>query len=187
MYVSSRHEGTVHRVDQRGTISTFATQLGIATGLAFDVQGRLYVGDRRGAILQVGENGTPRVFARLDPSMRGYHLAFGDDGGLYVSSPTLSGSDQIYRITPDGVVQSFVRGLGRAQGLAFDTAQNLYVVAHYEGEGGVLKITPTGTIARVIAGVHLVGLTFGTNGDLIFSDNSAVYKLAFGVQGRPLL
>jgi sugar lactone lactonase YvrE len=187
LYVSSRHEGTVYRVDQRGTVSTFATQLGIATGLAFDVQGRLYVGDRRGAILQVAENGTPRVFARLDPSMRGYHLAFGDDGGLYVSSPTLSGSDQIYRITPDGVVQSFVRGLGRAQGIAFDTAQNLYVVAHYEGEGGVLKITPTGAIARVIAGVHLVGLTFGTNGDLILTDNSAVYKLAFGVQGRPLL
>src|SRR5215831_3999646 len=187
LYVSSRHEGKVYRVDQRGTVSTFATQLGIATGLAFDVQSRLYVGDRRGAILQVVENGPPRVFARLDPSMRGYHLAFGDDGWLYVSSPTLSGSDQIYRITPDGVVQPFVRGLGRAQGIAFDTSQNLYVVAHYEGEGGVLKITPTGAIARVIAGVHLVGLAFGTNGDLILTDNSAVYKLAFGVQGRPLL
>jgi hypothetical protein len=50
------------------------------------------------------ENGTFRVFARLDPTMTGYHLAFGDDGWLYVSYPTLSGSDQIYRITPDGEV-----------------------------------------------------------------------------------
>ena len=64
--------------------------------------------------------------------MTGYHLAFGDDGWLYVSYPTLSGSDQIYRITPDGEVHPFVRGLGRAQGMAFDAAQNLYVVAHYE-------------------------------------------------------
>ena len=187
LYVSSRHEGTVYRIDKRGTVASFATQLGIATGLAFDVQGRLYVGDRRGAILQVADNGTTRVFARLDPSMRAYHLAFGDDGWLYVSYPTLSGSDQIYRITPDGDVQSFVRGLGRAQGIAFDSAQNLYVVAHYEGAGGVMKIIPTGAMTRVIAGVNLVGLAFGTNGDLILTDNSAVYKLAFGVQGRPLL
>jgi len=186
LYVSSRHEGTVYRVDRRGTISTFATQLGIATGLAFDAQGRLYVGDRRGAILQIVDHGTPRVFARLDASMRAYHLAFGDDGWLYVSYPTLSGSDQIYRITPDGEVQSFVRGLGRAQGIAFDRAQNLYVVAHYEGGGGVIHITPTGAMTRIVTGVNLVGLAFGTHGDLILTDNSAVYKLALGVQGRPL-
>ena len=186
LYVSSRHEGTIYRVDTRGTVSAFATQLGIATGLAFDAQGRLYVGDRRGAILQVADRGTARVFARLEPSVRAYHLAFGDDGWLYVSYPTLSGSDQIYRITPDGAVQSFVRGLGRAQGIAFDSAQNLYVVAHYEGAGGVIHITPTGAMTRVVAGTNLVGLAFGTNGDLLLTDNSAVYKLAFSVQGRPL-
>lgn len=187
LYVSSRHEGTVYRVDQRGTASSFATQLGIATGLAFDTQGQLYVGDRRGAIFQVAANGTAHVFTRLEPSMRAYHLAFGDDGWLYVSSPTLSGSDQISRIAPDGDVQPFVRGLGRAQGIAFDAAQNLYVVAHWQGEGGVIKITPTGDMTRVIAGVNLVGLAFGTNGDLILTDNSTAYKLTFGVQGRPLL
>src|SRR6266852_4469991 len=184
LYISSRHEGIVYRVNRQGTASSFATQLGIATGLAFDAQGRLYVGDRRGAILQVAENGTFRVFARLEPTMTGYHLAFGDDGWLYVSYPTLSGSDQIYRITPDGEVHPFVRGLGRAQGIAFDAAQNLYVVAHREGEGGVVHITPTGAMTRVMAGVNLVGLAFGRHGDLILTDNSTVYKLAFGVQGR---
>jgi sugar lactone lactonase YvrE len=187
LYVSSRHEGTVYRVDRRGTASSFATQLGIATGLAFDAQGRLYVGDRRGAILQVAANGTSRLFARLEPSMRAYHLAFADDGWLYVSAPTLSGSDQIYRITPEGEVQPFVHGLGRAQGLAFDAAQHLYVVAHIEGQGGVIRITPDGAMTRAIAGVNLVGLAFGTNGDLMLVDNSTVYKLAFGVPGRPLL
>ncbi len=186
LYVSSRHEGTVYRVNRQGTATSFATQLGIPTGLAFDAQGRLYVGDRRGSILQVAEDGTFRVFARLDPTMTGYHLACGDDGWLYVSYPTLSGSDQIYRITPEGEVHPFVRGLGRAQGIAFDAAQNLYVVAHYEGEGGVIRITPTGTMTRVIAGVNLVGLAFGSHGDLILTDNSTVYKLAFGVQGRLL-
>jgi sugar lactone lactonase YvrE len=186
LYVSSRHEGTIYRIAQHGTAVTFATKLGVATGLAFDAQGQLYVGDRRGAIFQVAENGTARVFARLDPSMTAYHLAFGDDGWLYVSYPTLSGSDQIYRIAPDGEVQPFVRGLGRAQGIAFDVAQNLYVVAYHEGEGGVIHISPTGTMTRIVAGINLVGLAFGTNGDLILTDNSTVYKLALGVQGRPL-
>src|SRR5262245_19104582 len=116
--------------------------------------------------------------------MIGYHLAFADDGCLYVSFPTLSGSDQIYRITSDGEVQPFVWGLGRAQGIAFDVAQNLYVVAHYEGEGGVICITSAGVMTRVVAGVNLVGLAFGMYGDLILTDNSTVYKLAFGVQGR---
>ena len=45
---------------------------------------------------------------------------------------------------------------------------------------------PGGGITRVVAGVNLVGLAFGTHGDLILTDNSTVYKLAFGVQGRLL-
>ena len=186
LYVSSRHEGTVYRIDQRGTLSTVATQLGIATGLAFDTRGQLYVGDRRGTIVRVAENGTSQPIARLESSMTGYHLAFGDDGLLYVSYPTLSGSDRIYRLTPDGEVQPFVHGLGRAQGIAFDNARHLYVVAYYGGEGGVLRITPEGDIQRVVAGSRLVGLAFAPDGTLILTDNSAVYRLAFGVQGRRL-
>src|SRR5207237_4071876 len=151
----------------QGTAAAFATRLGIATGLAFDTQGQLYVGDRRGAIFQVADNGTARVFARLDPSMTAYHLAFGDNGWLYVSYPTLSGSDQIYRITPDGEVQPFVRGLGRAQGIAFDVSQNLYVVAYHEGEGGVIDIVPRGVINSVVEGMYFVWHVFGLNGDIV--------------------
>jgi hypothetical protein len=63
----------------------------------------------------------------------------------------------------------------------------MYVVAHTEGVGGVVRITPSGEITRVIAGTGLIGLAFGRQGDLLLTDNSAVYKLAFGVQGRSLL
>lgn len=187
LYVSSRHEGTVYRIDQQGKHATFATQLGIATGLAFDAQGQLYVGDRRGAILRLAANGTAQTIARLESSMTGYHLAFGDDGLLYISYPTLSGSDRIYRLTPDGTVQPFVHGLGRAQGIAFDAAQHLYTVAYSQGEGGVIRITPAGEMQRVVAGSGLVGLAFAPDGTLYLTDNSALYRLAFGVQGRRLL
>ncbi len=187
LYVSSRHEGMVYRVDTQGQATAFATELGTATGLAFDTEGQLYVGDRRGTIFQVTRQGRPRVFARLEPSMTAYHLAFGADETLYVSYPRPSGTDHLVRITPDGSVHTVGSGLGRAQGLAFDTAQNVYVVAHTEGEGGVVRITPQGTMTRVIAGTGLVGLAFGKHGDLFLTDNSAVYKLALGVEGRPLL
>jgi len=36
MYVSSRHDGTVYRVAQNGTMSSYAEGMGIATGIAFD-------------------------------------------------------------------------------------------------------------------------------------------------------
>ncbi len=186
LYVSSRHEGTVYRIDQRGKLSTFATQLGIATGLAFDAQGQLHVGDRRGAILRIAENGTVQTLVRLESSTTGYHLAFADDGLLYVSYPTLSGADRIYRITPEGAIQPFVHSLGRAQGLAFDTAQNLYAVAYYRGEGGVVRITPGGEIQRVVAGSGLVGLAFAPDEALLLTDTSAVYRLPLGIRGRRL-
>src|SRR5205807_1031251 len=35
LYVSSRFEGTVYRVDADGSVATFATDLGVACGLAF--------------------------------------------------------------------------------------------------------------------------------------------------------
>jgi sugar lactone lactonase YvrE len=186
LYVSSRHTGKVLRVDARGTVSTFAENLGIATGLAFDAQGRLYVGDRRGTIYQLSATGQAQVFvSELEPSVTAYHLAFDSRDQLCVSYPTFSGYDRVYRITAGGDVQTIASGLGRPQGLAFDADDNLYVIGHYRGEGGVVKITPAGEVQHVICGANLVGLAFGVDGELIVVDNSTLYKLNFGVQGRP--
>jgi sugar lactone lactonase YvrE len=187
LYVSSRHEGALYRVDEQGNVFPFAEGLGIATGLAFDAEGSLYVGDRRGTIFRLSDSGEAESFATLGPSAAAYHLAYGPDNGLYVSYPTLSGDDRIYRVSPDGAVQTFVRGLGLAQGLAFDEVGNLYVTAHIEGVGGVVRITPAGDIQPMITGVNLVGLAFGIAGELFLVDKSALYKLNFGIQGRPLL
>ena len=186
LYVSSRYDGVIYRVNERGVVTPFAQQFGTATGLAFDARGHVYVGDRQGTIHQVSADGVGRVFARLEGSVAGYHLAFGDDAHLYVSYPTASGVDTIYRIDPTGQVHTFVSGLGRAQGLAFDIERNLYVVGYVQGAGGIVKITPAGEITQVIAGSNLVGLAFAPERTLILADNSGLYKLNFGVEGRPL-
>ena len=187
LYVTSRHAGKVLRVSESGTTSTVAEDLGVVTGLAFDSQGRLHVGDRRGTIYQLSDTGAAREVAELEPSISAYHLAFGDHDQLYVSYPTLSGYDRVVRITPDGNIETVVQNLGRAQGLALDQDDNLYVVSYIQGNGGVVKITPAGEMERVIAGVNLVGLAFGMDSELILADNSALYKLNLGVQGRSLL
>jgi sugar lactone lactonase YvrE len=186
LYVSSRHEGKLYRVNEQGRVAPFAENLGVPTGLTFDFRGRLWVGERRGSIYQVSDTGQPRLVAKLTPSVASYHLAYGDDDRLYVSYPTLSGDDRVYRIAPDGEVDIVARGLGRAQGLAFDIEGNLYVVAYTQGRGGVIRLTPGGDLCRVVAGINLVGVAFSADGALIVADNRALYRLELGIQGRLL-
>ena len=50
MFVASRMDGTVYRVTPFDDVEPFAKNLGVATGLAFDRDDRMYVGDRTGTI-----------------------------------------------------------------------------------------------------------------------------------------
>lgn len=184
LYVSSRHTGKILRVNANGTVSSVAENLGIVTGLAFDSRGRLHAGDRRGTIYQLTNSGEPLPLAKLPPSISAYHFAFDQQDRLYVTYPTLSGYDNLYAITPDGECQTLATGLGRPQGLALDREQNLYIVSHVGGEGGVFKRTPDGDLQQVIAGVNLVGIAFGMDTELILTDNSAIYKLNLDVRGQ---
>ena len=76
----------------------------------------MYVGDRSGKIYQVNQIGEEQVFAQLEPSVSAYHLAFGPDDALYVTAPTVTSFDSIYRIDRSGQVETFCRGFGRPQG-----------------------------------------------------------------------
>ena len=58
LYVSSRFEGTVYRVMRGRDAEPFATDLGVACGLAFAPDGTLFVGDRSGTIFRVDRDGT---------------------------------------------------------------------------------------------------------------------------------
>src|SRR5262245_7068827 len=107
MFLTSRYDGTVHRATPFKETEEFARNLGVATGIAFDAEGKMYVGDRSGTIYLVNDIGESTVFATMEPSMAAYHLAFGSDGDLYVTGPTLSSFDAVMRINPEGVVTRF--------------------------------------------------------------------------------
>src|SRR5437016_6168397 len=175
LYVSSRFEGNVYKVDSRGRIETFTEGMGIATGLAFDREGNLYVGDRSGSIFKIGPNKETFVYATLEASIAAYHLAFGFDEHLYVTGPTTSSFDSIYRVSPTGQVDRFFTGLGRPQGLAFDMEGSLYCVASYRGRGGIFRGREREKPELAGAGLILVGLACDCDSNMIVSDASSVY------------
>ena len=136
MYVSSRYDGTVYRVAPNGTMSSYAEGMGVATGIAFDRSENLYVGDRSGTIFKIAPDRQIFVFATLEPSVSAYHLAFGLQGDLFVTGPTTSSFDCVYKVDMHGTVSTYYRGLGRPQGLACDVDGNLYVAASLGGSAG---------------------------------------------------
>jgi len=192
MYVSSRFDGAVYRVAPNGSMTTYAEGMGVATGIAFDREQNLYVGDRSGTIFKISRDQQVFVFATLEPSVSAYHLAFGPHGDLFVTGPTTSSFDQIYRVDPNGTVSSFYKGLGRPQGLAFDVEGNLYAAASLGGKRGIVKITPDGNATLEVSGHGLVGLAFAPGRSVILATSipptsGSVYHLAWNIQGLPLL
>ena len=187
LYVSSRYDGTVYRVAQNGTMTSYAEGMGVATGMAFDRAGNLYVGDRSGTIFKIGRDRQIFVFATMEPSIAAYHLAFGNNGKLYVAGPTTSSFDAVYEIDPHGQVHDFYRGLGRPQGIAVDVDDNLYVAASFNGRRGIVKISPDRKASLVVSGQNLVGLAFSPGGSVVLATTSGVHHLFWGIEGRSLL
>ena len=177
LYVSSRFDGSVHRNEPDGEVSTVATDLGVACGIAFSSDGTLFVGDRSGSILRV-RDGRATVFASIPASVAAFHLAFGPDGWLYVTAPTLSARDCIYRVSPDGLVDVFHDGFGRPQGLAFDRRGDLYVVDALAGTSGVyrLPMDRPGEAERVVSGGSLIGLAFDPRGGFVLASSDTVFR-----------
>ena len=186
LYISSRQEGAVYRVSPERDVELVADELGVATGLAFDPDGILHVGDRQGTIFRVERNGEPRSFCQLPPSVVAYHLAFHPNGDLFVTGPSLSSIDSVYRVRPDAKVEIFCRGFGRPQGLAFSVDGNLYVSEALAGDSGVHRITPDGGRSCFISGPPLVGLAFDGKGGLTLAGTSSVFQLEVGIVGRVL-
>ena len=187
IYVSSRHDGTVYRVAQNGTMSSYAEGMGVATGIAFDREQNLYVGDRSGTIFKIARDRQIFVFATLEPSVSAYHLAFDPKGDLFVTGPTTSSFDAVYRIDTHGTVTNFFRGLGRPQGLAFDVDGSVYVAASLSGKRGIVKLTPDAKASLEVAGHNLVGLAFAPGRSAVLATTGAVHHLSWNIQGLPLL
>jgi sugar lactone lactonase YvrE len=187
LYISSRHDGFVYQVTPNGSMSVYVEGMGVATGIAFDGDQNLYVGDRSGTVFKISPNRQIFVFATLEPSIAAYHLAFGPDRYLYVTGPTTSSFDSVHRISSEGEVETFYRGLGRPQGMAFDEEGRLYVAASLSGRKGVVRITPDRKAELFLSGPGVVGLAFTPSRSAIVATTNSLYRVDVGIKGRPLI
>jgi sugar lactone lactonase YvrE len=110
----------------------------------------------------------------------------------------------VYRISPEGDVDSFMTGLVNATGLAIDGDGALYVSSRHEGT--IHRVTPHGAASVYAEGMGVAtGLAFDAEGNLYCGDRSgtifriardrqifvyatlepsvAAYHLAFGLDG----
>ena len=186
LYVSSRFDGTIYQVSPNGDMSVYVEGMGVATGIAFDEDENLYVGDRSGTIFKISRSRQIYVFTTLEPSIAAYHLAFGNDGYLYVTGPTTSSFDSVYRVSAAGEVETYYRGLGRPQGMAFDAEGRLYVAGSLGGRRGVVRFDKDGTPALFLSGPGIVGLAFTPSRALLVATNSALFRADVGITGRAL-
>ena len=98
---------------------------------------------------------------------------------LFVSTYTSSGT--IYEFTPDGAQSTYVSGLPYSEGLAFDSAGNLFV--GIQNLGKIYKYTPGGVQSTFASGLNgSWGLAFDRAGNLFEADalSGHIYKYTSG-------
>jgi hypothetical protein len=187
LHVSSRFDGVVYQVTASGVVSVYVEGMGVATGIAFDSHDNLYVGDRSGTIFKISPERQIYVFATVEPSISAYHLRFGTGDFLFVTGPTTSSYDTVYRITPAGEVEPYYRGLGRPQGMDLDRDGNLYVAASLNGRRGIVRIDPERNASVYLSGPNIVGLAFAPKGKMVITTTSALFGVTVGIEGQKRL
>lgn len=186
LYVSSRYDGIVYSITPGGNMSVYVEGMGVATGIAFDPEENMYVGDRSGTIFKISRSRQIYVYATLEPSIAAYHLAFGPEDYLYVTGPTTSSFDSIYRVSKAGEVEVFYRGLGRPQGLAFDADGRLYAAASMGGRRGIIRIAKNGKAEQFLSGPGIVGLAFTPGRSMVLATHNALFRVDVDIAGWQL-
>jgi sugar lactone lactonase YvrE len=188
LYVSNYDADSVSSITANGTVGLFAAPVNLPGQIAVDAQGNLYVGNglSSNTITKIGASGAPSIFASGINGVGG--IVLDKQGFFYVAA---SYSDQIYKLSTDGVLSSTpfatLASGSRPQFLALDQAGNLYTSNAFGGAstGGTIdKITPDGTVTPFAAKIDRPeGIAFDRQGNLYvasYTDNSIIKISADG-------
>jgi glucose/arabinose dehydrogenase len=155
---------------------------------ALDCQ--LYVSEsNHGALDRVSADGTVKRiidFSATEGHIVPTAIAVGPDGNFYIGNltplPYPNGGAVIYRLTPDGDLSLYARGLTTVLGAAFDAEGQLYVLEtstdnpeappfFHPDSGRVVRLTADDEWEVVATGLSFpTGMTFGPDGRLYVSN-----------------
>lgn len=170
--------GEILKITPDGTLSVYVAGLDGAQDIALDSQGNLYVSRDNGFIHKITPSPlVTSVFASGLYGARG--LAIDCDDNLYVARlPFDPRESMISKITPDGVVSTFVQDPdGVFARLAFDRDGNLYATNQLFGNSSVIKIAPDGSWSGYAA-------PFTYPGDIAFDRDGALYVADYNIANR---
>ncbi len=108
LFVVNRADGEVIQINNDSETVPLATDLGVATGIAFDADENMYIGDRSGTVYKITGLDDALEWANVEPSVSAFHMAFGLDGCLYVAAPGLCSHDVIHRLDKQGNADVFL-------------------------------------------------------------------------------
>ena len=136
-----------------------------------------------GEMVKVSGNGTisrvidfSAVYGHIVPTAMVYH------GNFYVGNlntfPIVTGSSNIYKVTPSGHSQVWATGFSAILGVAFDSQSRMYVLETSAVDGGpipntgrILRVKRSGQKEVVVDSLFFpTGMTFGPDGALYVSN-----------------
>lgn len=194
VYVADTNNGAIRKISPAGVVTTLAggTGAGYADGtgtaakfhephgIAVDPSGNVYVADYENNVVRkitaagvvttlAGTANTPgsaegQGTAASFMSLQG--IAVDSTGNIFVVD---SGNRAIRKITPSGLVSTFVGGLssnqfGQPSGLTIDASGNLYVTD--SSSNVIYKVTAAGVVTKVAGTAPTPGSTDGTSAAL---------------------
>ncbi|MEI6235746.1 MAG: Ig-like domain repeat protein [Planctomycetota bacterium] len=136
-----------------------------------------------GTIGSVNATTTASTFVTNNQLANTIALAVDSSGNIY-SAGINAGNDLVSKITPAGVVSTFISNAALSsfmQGLAFDAAGNLYISSY--GTGAIYKVTPGGVLSTFVTvpGSPNRGMAFDISGNLyVANDVGMIQKVTPG-------
>ena len=127
------------------------------------------------------------MYATLEPSIAAYHLAFNEEGALFVTGPTTSSNQSVYAIDRDGQTRCTTRGWGGRRGWRSTWMGICTWRRRCEGQRGIVRITPQREASLAVSGNNLVGLAFLEDGCAALATKDALYHVALEIEGRKLV
>lgn len=156
---------SIYKVTPKGAVTPFVTDIMNATGLAYNLNGELFVSSRyEGNVYRVDRNGQTELFTEGMGIATG--IAFDRDGNLYVGDRTGS----IFKISSSKEIFVFatLEPSIAAYHLAFGFDDYLYVAGPTTSSfDSIYRVSPSGEVEKFFTGLgRPQGLAFDLEGHL---------------------